>query len=151
MPDKVLNGLIQQKRDMPIVNRKKGEKHATKACKNLDLILNSGKPATDFHRLTRIYFLKIIRVDARESAALLHSFDDHRDALSTTDARRRKAVASAPPVQFVKDSQNEACTGRAERMSERNRTAIDVCTRAIQSEFFFHSQVLRCESFVHFH
>ena len=38
VPDKVLNDLTQQKRDMPIVNRKKGEKHASEACKNLDLI-----------------------------------------------------------------------------------------------------------------
>src|SRR5215470_8399317 len=34
-------------------------------------------------------------------------------------------------------------------MSERNRTAVHVCTRSIETEFFFHSEVLRRERFIH--
>src|ERR1051326_3259680 len=80
----------------------------------------------------------------------LHSFHDHRDALAPADARGRKSVASVAAMQFVQDSQNKARARCAQRMSKRDRTAVHVCTRTIQTEFLFHSQVLRRKRFVDF-
>ena len=81
---------------------------------------------------------------------ILDSLDDHRDSLAATDASRRQSVASSAAVQLVQHCQNEPRACRTERMSERDRAAVDVSTAAIESELFFHSQILRRKSLVHF-
>ena len=43
----------------------------------------------------------------RRGRRLLHTLDDHRDPLTTADARRRQTITSFATVQFMQQRQNE--------------------------------------------
>src|SRR5689334_1930125 len=73
----------------------------------------------------------------------LHALDDHRDALAATNARRREAITLATTMKLVQHRQHEPRSRRTEWMSECNRAAVNVGPIAIESQLFFHSQILR--------
>ncbi len=52
--------------------------------------------------------------------------------------------------QLVQQRDHQPCAGRAQRMSQRNRPAIDIHLIAIQAKLFFDRQVLPGKSLVYF-
>ena len=50
----------------------------------------------------------------------------------------------------MEQCQDQTCSGGAQRMSQRNRAAVDVSPFAIKSEFLLNREVLRREGFIHF-
>src|ERR1044072_6446790 len=81
----------------------------------------------------------------------LYALDDHRDSLTTTDARCGQSITPATSVKLVQHSQNQARTRRAQRMSECYRARVHVSTAAIESEFFLDCEIHRGKRFIHFH
>ena len=58
----------------------------------------------------------------------LNALDDHRDALTAADARRRQAVTTIASMQLVQQRQHQPRARRAQRMTERDRAAVHVRT-----------------------
>src|SRR5580704_2438562 len=63
-------------------------------------------------------------------------FDNHRNSLPAADARAGDAVACTAPAQFQQQTQDQACSGGRERMSQGDRTAIHVGLVAVQPQLF---------------
>ena len=82
------------------------------------------------------------------SLQILH---DHRNTLAAADARCGKTILSFATPQFVQQRDHQPRPGRAQRMSERNRAAVDVYFIAIETKFFFDREVLPGKSLVHFY
>src|SRR5687768_7448813 len=61
----------------------------------------------------------------------LHALNDHRDPLPHADTHRAQREAALRLFQLIQRSCCEACAARAERMTDRNRTAIRVHMRRI--------------------
>ena len=70
--------------------------------------------------LSRIQFFPCRR---RHDPAIL---DQECDPLPAADAGRRNAVAAVAAIQFARERQRKANAGRAKRMADRDRAAIDV-------------------------
>src|SRR5262245_43829469 len=81
---------------------------------------------------------------AGTSAAL----EDHRDPLAAADARRRAAERLAAVLELAHQRQQQPGAGRAERVAERDRTAVDVDLPAIELQLLFATEVLRRERLV---
>src|SRR4030095_9157842 len=60
-----------------------------------------------------------------------NALDNHRDALSYSDAHGAQRVAPAAALQLIDRGRDEARTRRAERMTERDRAAIRVDVRSV--------------------
>ena len=88
-----------------IVNRKRERIMPVKHYKNLDLIqeirFRAKAPSS---RKGAKKILRLGGLALRLCVKCLSPFNDHRDALSTTNTGCREAVASAAPVQLVKNS-----------------------------------------------
>jgi hypothetical protein len=72
-------------------------------------------------------------VSVTAQQAILNSLTNDRDALPAADAGSRQPITPTPSLQFMQQSQNQARTGRAEWMTESNRTSVDVGFLAIQT------------------
>src|SRR6266480_2113160 len=79
---------------------------------------------------------------------LVRALQDRRDPLAPTDAERREPVALLSLAQLVGERQGESRTRRAERMAERDRTAVHVRLLAVEAEVLLHREVLRREGLV---
>src|SRR5215510_7205201 len=64
---------------------------------------------------------------------LVQCFKHHGDALSAADAQSHEPVPFLTPSELVKHRQREARSRGRHRMAERDRTAVDVRLRAIQT------------------
>ena len=78
-----------------------------------------------------------------------HPFQPKRRALAAADAQRDQRAFGLAPLQFLQARQHQPRAGRADRMAERNRAAVDVqffqpeispsgsvATKKITREFF---------------
>src|SRR5581483_12432168 len=74
--------------------------------------------------------------------------DDRRDAHADADALRRQAVALAAAAQFVRDRRDEPRAGRAERVADGDRAAVDVDAVERDAELLARGQDLRRERLV---
>src|SRR5208282_212975 len=81
----------------------------------------------------------------------LQAFDDDGNPLPAPDTRGRQPVLAFAATKLVHQRDNQACTGCAQRMAERDRAAIHVYFIAIKPKFLLHSEILRRESLVHLH
>src|SRR5689334_12609230 len=61
----------------------------------------------------------------------LYALDHERDALAHSDAHRAKGVAPAGAVQLVHGGRDEARTGSAERVAERDGPAVGIHMRRV--------------------
>src|SRR4051812_25400740 len=90
---------------VPIVNRKRERTMLVSHYKNLDLIqeirFRAKAPSS---RKGAKKILRLCGLALRLCVKFLSPFNDHRDALSTTNACRREAVAPTAAMQFVKNS-----------------------------------------------
>ena len=80
---------------------------------------------------------------------LIEAFDDHRDALATTDTGCCEAMFLVSAFQFVKQGDHQTRPGCAQRVPQRDRAAIDVYLFAIQPKFLLDSEILCGKGFVH--
>src|SRR5260221_10095361 len=87
---------------------------------------------------------------SRNQSLLLISLTNNRDALAAADACRRQSVPAAATRQFVEQSQDQTRPGRAQRMAQRDRAAVDIRSFTIKSQFLFNCEVLCREGFIHF-
>src|SRR5437764_2767118 len=62
------------------------------------------------------------------------AFDAHRNSHAAADAQRREAFLCIALLHFVEQGHEDARAGRADRMPERNRAAIDVNPVGIPAE-----------------
>src|SRR4051812_26010054 len=62
------------------------------------------------------------------------AFERHRDRSPATKAECRQSIPSLTPVQFMKQGRDYARAARADRMPERDRTAVDVDLRPVEPE-----------------
>src|SRR3954466_12351380 len=60
--------------------------------------------------------------------------DDDGVALTAAGADRRAAVAAAAPAQLEHERAEDACSGRADRVPERHRAAVDVHSLLVDAE-----------------
>ena len=67
--------------------------------------------------------------------AVLHAFDNHRQALADANAQRYRRVAPAGSLQLPRHRDRQARTGCAERMPDRNRAAIRIDPRILEVNF----------------
>ena len=77
-------------------------------------------------------------------------FHDHGDALAAADAGAGNSIAAAATTKFEQQREDEARSGGAERMAERDGAAVDVGFVAVKAKKLFDGEILRSESFVHF-
>src|SRR2546421_4118105 len=80
----------------------------------------------------------------------LISLTNNRDALSAADAGCGQSVPASATRQFVEQSQDQTGSSRAQRMSQRNRAAVDIRPFTIKSQFLLNREVLRRKGFIHF-
>src|SRR5438874_12423606 len=62
------------------------------------------------------------------------AFDAHRNSHAAADAQRREAFLCIALLHFVEQGHEDARAGRADRMPESNRAAIDVDPVGIPAE-----------------
>jgi hypothetical protein len=91
-----------------------------------------------------------IRNSVGDVSADLNPLDHHCDSLTSADTCCGQSIPLLPALQLVKQRKHQARTGSTQRMTQRNRSAIHVGTRAIQPELLLHGQVLGRERLVHF-
>src|SRR3954468_12293159 len=75
-------------------------------------------------------------------------FDQECDALPAADARGGNTVAQAGAAQFTREGDREADAGRTQRMTDRDRAAVDVELVLVEVERTRTSHDLRAECFV---
>src|SRR6185437_5154877 len=63
---------------------------------------------------------------AQVSSAPSNALDEHRAALAAADADCRDAAAAATTLQDAEEVEQDACTRGGNRMSQRDRAAVDV-------------------------
>src|SRR6185437_8944091 len=63
---------------------------------------------------------------AQVSSAPSNALDEHRAALAAANADCRDTAAAATALQYAEQVQHDACTRCANRMSQRDRAAVDV-------------------------
>src|ERR1700687_2479829 len=80
-----------------------------------------------------------------------HGLDDHGDSLPSADAGRGEAIAAGAAAKLIEQSDYQARARSTERMAEGDRAAIHVGLVAVESQRLFYGQILRGESFIHFH
>src|SRR5205085_6932134 len=78
------------------------------------------------------------------------AFDAHRNSHAAADAQRREAFLCIALLHFVEQGHEDARAGRADRMPERDRTAIDVDPVGVPAEIAVDGASLRRESLVGF-
>src|SRR5262245_16590229 len=83
------------------------------------------------------------------AGSLLYGFDNRRDALAAADARGSQAALQISPSQLEHQRQQQAGSGHAEWMSQRNRAAVHVDLVAIEAQLLLDRQILRRKGFVH--
>src|SRR5688500_16157156 len=76
------------------------------------------------------------RIRSNERTCELNPLDDHRNPLPAADARGSQPVALLAAAQLVQDREHETRAGRAERMAERDRAAVDVELLHVEVELF---------------
>src|SRR5713226_5169474 len=74
---------------------------------------------------------------------VVHRLDDHRNPLSSANARRRQPIAQSIPPQLIQNRNHQPRPSSSQRMPQRNRPAVDIRLVSLQSQHFFHRQVLR--------
>jgi len=74
----------------------------------------------------------------------------HRYPLPAADACRREPVLFLSTAQLIQKRDHQPRAGRAQRMSQRDRSAVHVHLVAIQTQFFLDRQILRRKRFVDF-
>src|SRR5262245_23806503 len=74
--------------------------------------------------------------------------EQDRDSLAAADARRGDRVASGAPPQLQERRQDEPRSRGAERMAERDRSAVDVHALAVELERLFDREILSRERLV---
>src|SRR5436190_16052830 len=75
-----------------------------------------------------------VRRPARSPGATIWSralLDDERDTLAAADAGRRDADAAAAPLELLEQGVRDARPRRPERVTERDRAAVDVELRGV--------------------
>src|SRR5437870_2233825 len=77
-----------------------------------------------------------------------YSFDDGGDPLADADAHRRQAVVPAGPTQLVRQHRDQPCSAHSQRMTQRDRTAVDIDLFLIQAELVDADDRLRGERLV---
>src|SRR5690348_2159338 len=91
---------------------------------------------------------------AAESVAVipaLYPFENRRYALADADAHRREAIAPLAAAQFVQQRGGDARAAGAERMPERNRSAVHVRLGRVDIQVPQTRDRLRGERFVNLH
>src|SRR5579884_2101287 len=61
--------------------------------------------------------------------------DSHRNRSTATEAERCQTATTAAPAQFVDECRQHAGAARADGMTKRNRSAVDIDTRPVPIEF----------------
>src|SRR6266852_1951087 len=110
----------------------------------------SRRRAADHSQEYRLPARKSVAETLRSSGTglVIQGLNDHGNTLSAPDASRGQAVAQIVTAQFVQDSDDQARSRGAERVAERDGSAVYVGFVAIQSQNFFDGEILRGESFV---
>src|SRR5262245_33397678 len=91
------------------------------------------------------------RFNAVSSLAMfLNPLENACSAHSAADAHRDHSVSRAATLHFVKQRGGQFRARATERMPKRNRAAVDVHFRRIQTEFTHHGERLNGEGFVQF-
>src|SRR5690606_28478176 len=80
----------------------------------------------------------------------LQPLEDARRALSAADAHCHHAIARVAPPQLVQQLDGQLGAGAAERVTKRDRAAIDVDARRVEVQLANDSQRLRGERLVQF-
>src|SRR5688500_19637849 len=83
-----------------------------------------------------------------KSMSALQILEDRSRALSAADAHRDQTIARAAAAHLAEELHGELRAGRAERMSERDRAAVHVHFRFVETELAHHRQRLSGEGFV---
>src|SRR5215831_10705447 len=81
----------------------------------------------------------------------LHSLKDAGGSHASADAHADEAISSVPPPHLIEDSRCQPRTGTSERMSEGNRTAVDVQLFRIDRQLFQAGEHLRGKCLVELH
>src|SRR6185369_6219526 len=76
---------------------------------------------------------------------LIKSFENSCGAHATAHTHRHHSVSSVASLELAQDAGSQLRASAAERMAQRNCTAIDVDLIRIQSQRFDHSDRLRCK------
>src|SRR5271165_7447675 len=103
-------------------------------------------PSAAFHAASRWY---TISCRAFSSLVIPQVLDDHRNALPAADARGRDSIFCFAAAQLVHQRNDQPRSRCAQRMPERNRTAIHIDLVAIQTQLLLNREILRGEGLVH--
>src|SRR5438132_13508025 len=79
---------------------------------------------------------------------LWQCLNDHRDSLAAPDAGCRQSILRVATAKLVQQGNYQAGAGCAQRMSEGDGAAIYVDFVAVQTQFFFHCEILTGKGFV---
>src|ERR1019366_5403536 len=93
------------------------------------LLANSGKEG-----IARADSSRLILTNGFYGKHSLKALHYHSDPLSPTNARRGQPVLLLPPPQLIQQRDREARPSRAQRMSQRDRSAVHVHSFAIESQ-----------------
>src|SRR3954467_11257883 len=107
------------------------------SCQTPALCRKSGTLSNAEHRPWR-------RASRARSAAL----DAHRDAHAAADAERGETLLGIAPLHLVEERDQHARAGRADRMADRDRAAVDVDPGRIPAEILVDGASLRRESLI---
>ena len=76
---------------------------------------------------------------------LAEILEDARRALTAADAHRDQTVAPAAPAQLIEQRDRQLRAGRAQRMAQRDRAAVDVQLLDVELQLPRDRQRLRCK------
>src|SRR5207249_2875020 len=80
----------------------------------------------------------------------LNPLANYRDALASPNAGGRQSVSATAAIQFAQQGENQPGSGCAQRMSQGDRAAIDICLFSIETQLLLNGKILRRECFVYF-
>src|SRR6476646_7254139 len=84
------------------------------------------------------------------TSVLLLAFDAHCNTHAAADAERGEALLGIALLHLVEQRHQHASAGGADRMTDRDRAAVDVDLRRIPAEVLVDGASLRCERLVRF-
>ena len=90
---------------------------------------------TEDTEITETFFAPCLSASVVKN--LVHALHHHRNSLPAADAGRRQAVLLLSAAEFVQQRNHQPRAGRAQRMSQSDRAAVDVYFFAIEARVLF--------------
>ena len=116
VPDSALQSLNRPRRFMPIINSAMIAKR----------VLRRAQYFGSYWKFRR-------KVSNAKAQFILKSLNDHSDTLTPADTCGCQTIAPATPVKLAQQSQNQPGTSCSQRMAERNRAAVYICSTTIET------------------